>query len=381
MENSAIFKALRSTTHAPINAHFSKNSSDFIVREIPLYEFSGEGEHLVLELQKKDLTTSEALKLISAHTGAKMKDFGFAGLKDKEGMTTQFISMPAIYEEDLETFYHEKIKILQSIRHNNKIKTGHLKGNSFFIRLKKVMPTDAKKLENAINLIKEQGFPNYFGYQRFGKFGDNYTLGEDILKKQLEAKEKGLKQKKKFNPKLNNFLISAFQSHIFNIWLSKRVELSRFVNEFSPKELKKIYGFDDETIKNLKAQKQFFKMLKGDVLYHYPFGKTFLCEDLETELERFNKKDLSVAGLLFGKKALHSEGLAKEIEDEIYKNARVYEDLENGTNRYAWIWADDLEFKYIEEKAWFSFSFTLPKGSYATRLLEEITGQDYKNQA
>ena len=53
MENSAIFKPLLTTTHAPINAYFSKNSSDFVVREIPLYEFSGSGEHLMIEIQKK----------------------------------------------------------------------------------------------------------------------------------------------------------------------------------------------------------------------------------------------------------------------------------------------------------------------------------------
>ena len=141
MENSAIFKPLLSTTHAPINAHFSKNSNDFVVRENPLYEFSGEGEHMVAHIQKKDLTTAEAIKILSAATGVKARDFGFAGLKDKEGLTSQYISLPYKSAAPLETFSHEKLKILGLWRHGNKIRTGHLKSNSFFIRLQILIKT------------------------------------------------------------------------------------------------------------------------------------------------------------------------------------------------------------------------------------------------
>ena len=66
--------------HAPINAHFSKNSTDFVVREVPLYEFSGSGEWCVILVQKKDLTTSQALQIFSEHLGVKMREFGYAGL-------------------------------------------------------------------------------------------------------------------------------------------------------------------------------------------------------------------------------------------------------------------------------------------------------------
>ena len=173
MENSPIFKPLLSTTHSPINAHFSKNASDFVVRENPLYEFSGSGEHLIVEIQKKDLTTAEALSILSNESGAKIRDFGYAGLKDKEGMTTQFISLPSKFEQNLNNFSHEKLKILSMTKHNNKIRTGHLKSNNFFIRLKKVLPSEATRLREALNLIDKNGYPNYFGYQRFGKFGDN----------------------------------------------------------------------------------------------------------------------------------------------------------------------------------------------------------------
>jgi len=120
MQEATTFKPLYALTHAPIEAYFSKNSDDFVVREIPLYEFSGDGEHLIVEISKKDMTTSDALHALSEVTGAKMRDFGYAGLKDKQGMTTQFISMPRKFESALANFSHEKMKILNLNVHKNK---------------------------------------------------------------------------------------------------------------------------------------------------------------------------------------------------------------------------------------------------------------------
>lgn len=373
MENSPIFKPLLSTTHSPINAHFSKNASDFVVRENPLYEFSGSGEHLIVEIQKKDLTTAEALSILSNESGAKIRDFGYAGLKDKEGMTTQFISLPSKFEQNLNNFSHEKLKILSMTKHNNKIRTGHLKSNNFFIRLKKVLPSEATRLREALNLIDKNGYPNYFGYQRFGKFGDNSKSGLEIL----EALNCGDKKVfGKYNPKLRDFLISAYQSDLFNKWLSKRVEISRFSECFNANELKEIYKFDKQTIANLKSQKQFFKLLQGEVLGHYPYGKVFLCEDLDAEVEKFVARDRTSSGLIVGAKAYESKDVAKEIEDIFFEEANNFKHLMNGSRRYAWVWIENLEYKYNEQQAQFSMSFTLQKGSYATVVLKEILGRD-----
>lgn len=365
MSENTIFKPLYALTHSPINAHFSKNSDDFVVREVPLYEPSGQGEHLMLHIQKKDMTTQEALRVLSEISGAKMREFGTAGLKDKQGLTTQYITMPAKFEAKLSGFSHDKMKILSATRHNNKLRTGHLKGNNFFIRLKKVLPTDAQKLIQALESIDKIGYPNYFGYQRFGKFGDNAQSGLDVLR------GKGVR-----NVKLNEFLISAFQSDLFNRWLSKRVEISRFADDFSVKELSEIYKFDTQTAKELKSQKQFFKLLRGEVLGHYPFGKCFLCDDLETEISRFNARDITNCGLLVGAKGFESTGVARVIEDEIFAPAHEYLSKMQGSRRFAWSYLSDLEYKYIPENAHFQFSFMLQKGSYATVVLEEILHRD-----
>lgn len=367
MQETITFKPLYALTHAPIEAYFSKNSDDFVVREIPLYEFSGDGEHLIVEISKKDMTTSDALHVLSEVTGAKMRDFGYAGLKDKQGMTTQFISMPRKFESILANFSHEKMKILSLNVHKNKLRIGHLKGNSFFIRLKKVLPNNAKKLEQAFISIDKIGYANYFGYQRFGKFGDNAETGLELLKNGT------INGKKSKNVKLNDFLISAYQSDLFNRWLSKRVEISRFAQDFSLSELAQIYPyFDNAILKNLKSQKRFFKLIEGEVLGHYPHGKCFLCEDLDAEGARFDARDITSCGLIAGAKAYEAKGMARIVEDQIFAHANEYKAKMTGSRRFAWCYLEDASYKYNEEKAHFTINFTLQKGSYATVVLEEI---------
>ena len=351
--------------HSPIKSvYFSKNSNDFVVKEIPLYEFSGNGEHLVLLVRKKELTTWQMLQDLSSFCGAKIRDFGYAGLKDKDGMTTQYISIHKQYKDKLKNFSHEKMKILSSTYHDNKLKIGHLKGNNFFIRLKKVLKVDAQKLIQACERIKKDGYPNYFGYQRFGRDGDNFKEGRAIL----EGK------RKEHNKKLKDFLISAYQSELFNRWLSKRVEISKYFDSFASGEIGKILNFSKDEIDKIKNESHFFKLLDGDVLHHYPHGKMFLCEDATSESKRFADRNITIAGLLLGKKVLEAQSRAKEIEEEIYKDEMFLGQKLDGTRRFAWCFAEDFEYKYKEEEAHFEISFTLQKGSYATVVLEEILG-------
>lgn len=349
--------------HSPIqNVIFTKNSSDFVVSEVPLYEFSNEGEHLVLHVRKKELTTWDMLKALSEVSGAKVRDFGYAGLKDKEGMTTQYVSVHKKYEKNFANFSHEKIKILSQTYHNNKIKIGHLKGNRFFIRLKKVSQLDAKKLENALKILDEKGYPNYFGYQRFGREKNNAQDGLNILNGTYKTK----------NKKMKNFLISAYQSEIFNNWLSKRVEISKLFESFSLNELKDIFTWESTTLEQTKNQSQFLKLFQGDVLHHYPYGKAFLCEDLQSEVERFKQRQITLSGWLVGQRAMKSELVSWQIEEEFYKSALPFIDKLTGSRRFAWSFLEDVECRYKEEEAWCELNFTLQKGSYATTILEEL---------
>ncbi len=350
--------------HAPINFYFRQTPETFIVEEVPLYPFSGEGEHLVLKVRKKDLTTWQMLQAISEQVGVKVKDIGYAGLKDKNALTYQYISINIKHERGLSKFSHPKIKIVEIARHKNKIRLGHLKGNRFFVRLKKVLPVDAKKIENVLKIIDKEGMPNFFGYQRFGIDGENYKKGEAIVRGKLKVR----------NRKLKRLYINAYQSHLFNLWLSKRIERSKLLNSFSIKELVPVFDLPKELLEQLKNQPRFFKLYPGDVMMHYPFGKIFYAEDVRQESERFWQRQVAPTGLLPGKRTTRAEDLARELEKDFDDNKID----EFGDRRYAWVFVENLEGKYKEKEAWYELNFFLPKGSYATVLLEELAHRKLK---
>ena len=97
---------------------FNSSPRDFTVEEIPLYEFSGEGEHLVIKVRKKELTTWEMIAIIANHLGIKHSEIGYAGLKDKNAMTIQHISVLAKYEDrGVEELDEEKLPILLNLKY------------------------------------------------------------------------------------------------------------------------------------------------------------------------------------------------------------------------------------------------------------------------
>ena len=285
------------------------------------------------------------------------REFGYAGLKDKNAMTVQHISIHRKYEDALKSFNHENIKILETTYHNNKIKIGHLKGNNFFIRLKRVGLVEKQKIEEAFSKIAVFGMPNYFGFQRFGIDGENYKKGKQIVEGTLKERNRNLKQ----------MFINAYQSYLFNAWLSKRIEISKLIEAFEPKEICEKLNLPLDEVKRAKKQPHPFKILTGDLLSHYPFGKIFIIDDLETESQKFFEKDRVPTGLLSGKRVKKSEGLAYEIEKDF--EVQMSED---GARRFAFVFPENLQSNYKEDKNHMELSFYLPKGSYATELIAEI---------
>jgi len=342
---------------------FTASARDFTVEEIPLYEFTGEGEHLVLFVRKKDLTTWEMLDILSNHVGIRRRDMGYAGLKDKHAMTMQYISIMAIHEEKLKAFKHEKIKILSMVRHNNKIRVGHLKGNRFNMRLKKVLGVQKDKLDSVLKWIKNNGVPNYFGHQRFGMYGNNWEEGKKLVEGSLKMRDRKTKE----------FLIGSYQSYLFNAWLSKRMELNLLLEKFSETETEAVMHLAKGSLSGTKSQENFFKIVEGDTIMHYPYGRLFNAEDLSVEAKRFATKDIAPAGLLCGKKAKLSEATAGEIEKPFVEEINL-----NGTRRYAWIQVSEISKIYVEEKAHYELSFVLPKGCYATNILDMLRGEREK---
>lgn len=198
--------------------YFRAQPRDFSVEELPLYEASGSGEHIMIKVRKKGMQTPALLERMSAVLGVKRRDIGHAGLKDKHAITKQYLSLPAIYEKSLHKIEGENIKILEVKRHANKLRIGHLRGNRFFMRLKKVDRINASKILANLEQIKEQGFYNYFGHQRFSM--DNIEAGRELTRRLASGSGKVRLGGK------DRFRINAYQSELFNAYLAMRATLA-----------------------------------------------------------------------------------------------------------------------------------------------------------
>src|SRR5438128_877822 len=108
-------------------------TEDFFVQEMPLYEPSGEGEHVYCEIQKVGIPTFEAINRIAAALNVSTRDIGYAGLKDAKAITRQVLSILGTNEQAVMDLRVPDIAVQWAARHGNKLRLGHLAGNRFAI--------------------------------------------------------------------------------------------------------------------------------------------------------------------------------------------------------------------------------------------------------
>src|SRR3954469_18421278 len=173
-----------------IGGSIKNRAEDFFVQELPLYEPSGEGEHVYAEFQKVGLTTFDAIDRIGRALYVSSRDIGYAGLKDARAISRQIFSIPNTTEEAVMKLKLPNLEPLWAARHINKLRLGHLAGNRFAIKVRDVIATDVVKLSPLIEMLKTRGMPNYFGEQRFGRRGDNHLLGAALVRGDDDALRK-----------------------------------------------------------------------------------------------------------------------------------------------------------------------------------------------
>ncbi len=191
---------------------------DFRVDEEAAYLPSGAGDHVFVRIEKRNLTTGEAVALLAAAAGVKARDVGVPGLKDKVAVATQWLSFLALpgteVEERLRAFAPlPGLRVLEVGRHGNKLRTGHLARNRFCIRLRGLAAADLAAVEASLRALGRSGVPNAFGPQRFGRDGDNVARALGFL----SGRERAPRE-----PRARKFLFSALQSEVFNRVLEAR---------------------------------------------------------------------------------------------------------------------------------------------------------------
>lgn len=154
---------------------------DFLVYEIPMYEPCGEGEHLYVRIRRNGVSHDDMISAVTRAWGVKVRDIGFAGIKDTKAVTEQTISIHLPEGRDQPSVDDDRIDVLWTDRHGNKLRRGHLDGNRFVVRIREVNPLKVTIAWNRLQAMAEQGVPNAFGPQRFGRVGDNHLLARMLL--------------------------------------------------------------------------------------------------------------------------------------------------------------------------------------------------------
>lgn len=323
-------------------AVFISSPETFFVEEIPAYLPQGTGPHTYLWIEKQGLTTVEAIKRLARALGAEEREIGYAGMKDRHATTWQWISVPAVDPAVASAVEVPGCKVLKAERHQNKLRTGHLRGNRFEVVLTELEPGEAEVIGARLLTLGHEGLPNTYGAQRFGAAGDNVRAGLELLRGQ--RRERDFRRRK--------LLLSSVQSEVFNRALALRA-----------------------------ASGGLLRVRPGDVLQKTASGGLFVTDDPVRDQARVDAGELVPTGPMPGSReveppldseagrlesaALNEVGVTRE------ELAAVGRDLP-GARRPVMVKVTLAEVPVRPEEGRLRLGFSLPPGSYATVVLQAI---------
>lgn len=192
-----------------------EHPEDFRVDEIMGFEPDGEGEHLLLHVRKTGANTEWVARRLASHAGLPVSTVGYAGLKDKHAVTTQWFSVHVglHLDPDWTLLDAQGVEVLEVHRHRRKLRRGALRGNRFRLRVRG-LGGDLSLLEERLSLAGRLGVPNYFGAQRFGNREGNLYAVHALFTGEA----------KRVKRHLRGLWLSAARSQLFNQVLALRVE-------------------------------------------------------------------------------------------------------------------------------------------------------------
>jgi tRNA pseudouridine13 synthase len=292
-----------------------------------------------VRFEKTGLTTPEAVARIARALGADPRGTGFAGLKDRHAVTVQWASFAGA-DPSLALATGDSVpgvRVLEAARNATKLRTGHLHGNRFALRLE--VDGDRDRLAALVAEVARHGFPNYFGEQRFGVAGRNLERARRWLA------EGGPPPRERFERKL---LVSALQAALFNEVAAARVR----------------DGLLDHAV-------------PGDVLRKEDTGGLFTTVDLAEAERRVQAWEVSPTGPIFGARMRWPESDARVREERALSDAGLsrehlaaFERFGAGTRRALRVRPANVALD-VEPDA-LVLRFDLPSGAYATVLLREV---------
>lgn len=313
---------------------------DFCVWEQALIQPSGEGHHLWLDIEKRGANTDWVAGQLARAAGVPRRDVGYAGMKDRHGVTTQWFSvgLQEAGNSDWQSWEIADVRVLNAVRHGRKLKRGALRGNRFRLTVCDV-DDPAEDLENRLEQIRDQGVPNYFGSQRFGHGGRNVAQAAQWLQRGGRIPRNR-----------RSIYLSAARSFLFNEVVSERVR-----------------------------QGSWNRLLDGDLALLDGSRSVFPCTLPDETLEqRCRAFDIHPTGPLpgrCGKRAALPSGVAEGVEQSILlAHQGLVSGLEragvDAARRSLRLKPEALSWSREEDRLVLEFS--LPAGAYATSVMREL---------
>lgn len=312
---------------------------EFQVDEVLGYQPDGEGNHALLHLRKRNTNTEWLARQLAQFASVEPKEVGYAGLKDRHAVTTQYFSvnLSGRAEPDWSALNSDDVQILEVARHGRKLRRGGLRENRFVITLRD-LHGDCGALQQRLQRISEEGVPNYFGEQRFGRDGNNLRLADGLFSGVVNERDRHRR----------GLYLSAARSWLFNCVLSERV-----------------------------AAGNWQQALPGEALLQPYSRSTLTLRVINDEIrERIRKGMLQPSAPLWGKGVSTAQGAAAELEkrtlaeEGLFRHGLEAAGMEQ-ERRALRLLPRQLQWQWLEDRG-VRLSFSLPAGGYATAVLREL---------
>lgn len=308
-----------------------------VTEQLP-FEPSGEGGHAMLLIEKTGTNTDWLAKQLAQFAGVEEVAIGYAGLKDRHAITTQWftVKLEGHEEPDWSEFNADDCQIKILTRHNKKLKRGVLAGNRFKLTLTSLQG-DRSLWEQGLERIKAEGVPNYFAEQRFGHQFANLERAQHWF-------DSGKKPKKR---QQRSMILSAARSWLFNQVLSTRVN-----------------------------QQNWQQAIDGDVMQLAGSSSIFLAEAIDDTLKaRLASFDIDVTGPLWGRGRPANTEASLALEMAVLEPWQQWrQGLEQAglkqERRPLRVLPREMQWQWGAETL--ELSFSLPAGSYATAVIREL---------
>jgi tRNA pseudouridine13 synthase len=312
---------------------------DFIVEETLAFPLSGQGEHLYLYIRKTNANTEWVSKQLARQLRVAPRDIGYAGLKDRHAVTSQWFSLPGkdISSDKLTALQIDGVEICKVEAHDRKLRKGAIKHNRFTICLRDIS-VESSLLQERLARIAQRGVPNYFDEQRFGRQRGNLLAAQRMFQRTLKPSrfQRGI-------------YLSAARAWVFNQILARRISLHTWNSAMA-----------------------------GDVFWLDGTKRFFTPDTIDEDIRvRLAQGDIHPTGAMWGEGELQSHAEAAELEWAVANQWTVFAEgliaaRLTQDRRPLRVLPRQMSHSVASGSGTLTLSFALPAGSYATAVIREL---------